>query len=430
MMIPEESSSSSSILSESKLGFDSAKSLPPECPLHWRVDIDLLMSAGLYDKVDNILKQQYYLQPNANGDGTDNEFDEWMNLVFSDAPVSHELCHEFHSSFKLKENLEDMNDKEFMTFKLGGRPHQMSLEDFTMCLTIYYPEDLREQHVRDYIMSGTRVSDAINDGFDAINVWKKFSSSSSWSHHNGDVDFMSIDMDDDDDVEFRLIHMLLARCIFHRTKDLDKVYLSDLWYMEQIRSKTQVNIPYCVAYYLKHFAVTTGGDGQRIICGGHFVSLIARHLGLFEYDVQTVGNDKLYCGLITCGQYRKAKIISVSVFGKNVTRFTPGIDELPDDDDNDVHYDDISEVEEENPVSRKKKKKKKNYGGICKILMARIVDHEEVEVTKKIIEDYVQKNQLSKNQLAEIDEHFAQIESQLHSVRSTIRDLAGTSLAT
>ncbi|XP_071741795.1 uncharacterized protein [Rutidosis leptorrhynchoides] len=269
-IISEKTEASSSTAAKSN---NSNPHLEFELRKHWRVDWEPLDFVGLYESVEGLLRQKY-------AHGNNNEFsyyDDWLELIHctDEYNVSKELCVEFYSSYKFKENVEGMNDEEFMRFELGGRPHQMSLKDFTSCLEIYSKERLSD----DYIWSGVKISTHALKRFDPNTVWKNFSSSNSWSDpalDNG-CDFTNNSVLSIDKVEFRLIHMFLTHTIFYRTQDRDKVYLSDLWYLEQIRSKTtHVNIPYCVAYYLYHFATAD----KKTMCGGHFVTLIARHLGV------------------------------------------------------------------------------------------------------------------------------------------------------
>ncbi|XP_071700762.1 uncharacterized protein [Rutidosis leptorrhynchoides] len=267
--------------------------------VNWDVDWELLSEVGLYMTVEELLRQRYEKpQPNGNNNYC---YRDWKELVNKDAYIFPELCLEFHSTYSLKEEPEDMNDKDFMRFRLGGKDRRMSLAEFTGCLKIYSPKRMDEQHFNDYIWSGARVSDIMNEeAFDPNSVWKEFGSSSSWPPRDGNKFPSTIDLDD---INCRLLHMFLTLSIFHRAEDTDKVYLSDLWYLKQIRSKdTHVNIPYCVAYYLRHVAAA-----DNPICGGHFVTLIADH---FEVKLDESARFKKYpTGTISVKECEDAKVI-------------------------------------------------------------------------------------------------------------------------
>ncbi|XP_071701025.1 uncharacterized protein [Rutidosis leptorrhynchoides] len=218
-----------------------------------------------------------------------------------------------------------MSDKDFMRFRLGGNDRRMSLAEFTRCLEIYSPKQMDEQHFSDYIWSGARVSDIMNEkDFDPNSVWKEFnSSSSSWSwsprdHRDGNKFPSTIDMDD---IYCRLLHMVLTLNIFHRAEDTDKVYLSGMWYLKQIRSKTHVNIPYCVAYYLRHLAAA-----NNPICGGHFVTLIANHFGIKRDE--SVRFIKYPTGTISHIECRDANVIYLSSSG--IFLYDPAIKPPPE----------------------------------------------------------------------------------------------------
>ncbi|XP_071741796.1 uncharacterized protein [Rutidosis leptorrhynchoides] len=148
-IISEKTEASSSTAAKSN---NSNPHLEFELRKHWRVDWEPLDFVGLYESVEGLLRQKY-------AHGNNNEFsyyDDWLELIHctDEYNVSKELCVEFYSSYKFKENVEGMNDEEFMRFELGGRPHQMSLKDFTSCLEIYSKERLSD----DYIWSGVKIS--------------------------------------------------------------------------------------------------------------------------------------------------------------------------------------------------------------------------------------------------------------------------------
>ncbi|XP_071705916.1 uncharacterized protein [Rutidosis leptorrhynchoides] len=275
----------------------------------WVVNWDPLIRNYLYIRCRGMLRQLYLSQ---NGNSIRSSYQDWDNLLDEDHnPIYQKLCWEFHSTYFLKENPESMDDKDFMRFRLGCVDRRMSLLDFTKCLKIYSPEEMGEKYFSDYIWSGARVSSAItpngeDDFFDASKVWEEFrkrssSVSSRWSNPEG----MSVL--DVDDVGLRFLHLVLTHSFTHRTEDTNKVTLSDLWFMKKIGSKhTRVCIPYCVAYYLKNWATGVVVDPNSPICGGHFVTLIAHHLGV---KCDPASELTLERRTISCRKYLEANVI-------------------------------------------------------------------------------------------------------------------------
>ncbi|XP_071706660.1 uncharacterized protein [Rutidosis leptorrhynchoides] len=304
----------------------------------WIVDWEPLTKECL-DSVLNSLLTQYY-RPYV---GKICFYEDWKELVVKHAelPIYPEVCREFHSTYKLKVKPNDMDDKEFMRFKLGGKVQRMSLMDFTRCLKIYTRKQMDEKHFRDYIWLGARVSDMNEDDYlykkadcgrgvsdmneddfhyyKADQFWEFISKSSGSTWSPGNVSCLDIDFE-----TLRLSHLVLTHNITHRTEDTDKVLLSDLWFLHKMMSiDKRVNIPYCVAYYLKHWA--TGVDRNSPICGGHYVTLIAHHLQV-KCDEEESLLDRRRS--ISVSEYNNAKLLTQEE-EKPKTEPSPSKQQLP-----------------------------------------------------------------------------------------------------
>ncbi|XP_071703536.1 uncharacterized protein [Rutidosis leptorrhynchoides] len=117
---------------------------------HWDLDMFTLKEVGIYKSLEERLRQHYYRSPNGS---VYRCYDDWEFLMYSDRKVFEKLCQEFHSSYDIKITPKDVDDDEFMTFKLGGEPRSMSLYEFSRVLGIYSEKEVDDDWdvFRDYI---------------------------------------------------------------------------------------------------------------------------------------------------------------------------------------------------------------------------------------------------------------------------------------
>lgn len=76
----------------------------------------------------------------------------------------------------------------------------------------------------------------------------------------------------------RLVHRLLAYSIAAWREGLEKVHKPDLFYLGSMVQGTLVNVPWLLANWMRKKA--TGTRDSSSICGGQYVTRLARRFGL------------------------------------------------------------------------------------------------------------------------------------------------------
>ncbi|GKB00630.1 hypothetical protein Tco_0828623, partial [Tanacetum coccineum] len=84
------------------------------------------------------------------------------------------------------------------------------------------------------------------------------------------------------DLVLRLSHRMMAHSIAGRSQALEKVTVTDLFYLRGL-DVGSVNIPYLLARYLRRFAA--GRKSGAHISGGQFVARLAEHFGLLTAKI-------------------------------------------------------------------------------------------------------------------------------------------------
>ena len=80
----------------------------------------------------------------------------------------------------------------------------------------------------------------------------------------------------------QVLHRILVQSILHRTSNVEFVYEEDLWVLHALEEKhplRHLNVAWVIVEHL-HRRSTVGT--KNYLCGGHFISRIARSLGLFN----------------------------------------------------------------------------------------------------------------------------------------------------
>ncbi|GJZ05645.1 hypothetical protein Tco_0539438 [Tanacetum coccineum] len=154
----------------------------------------------------------------------------WRRLFDIRGPLVHELILEFFSTFRFEEAILDLDTAGALQFQLGGIPDKGDLRDYWIGI----------------LFAGDFLSTA--PSYTAIH-----------------------------DPILRLCHRLIACSIVGRSQALEKVIVTNLFYLRGM-DVGSVNVPYLLARYLRLFA--TERKIRAYISGGQFVARLAEHFGL------------------------------------------------------------------------------------------------------------------------------------------------------
>ncbi|GKF19467.1 hypothetical protein Tco_0068105, partial [Tanacetum coccineum] len=90
---------------------------------------------------------------------------EMQSLAFNiNEPIYAELCHEFYSSYEFDEVCADdeLQTKNIIKFRLGGRAHSLTLLEFAHRLGLYHTDELEEDGFNVYFEGGLRSDEHFN----------------------------------------------------------------------------------------------------------------------------------------------------------------------------------------------------------------------------------------------------------------------------
>ncbi|GJW22103.1 hypothetical protein Tco_0032725 [Tanacetum coccineum] len=158
----------------------------------------------------------------------------WRRLFYIRGPLVHKLIQEFFSTFSFGEAMTDLDTAEALQFYTRQIPDKGDLRDYW--IGISYAGDLLGT-----TLSYTSIRDSI----------------------------------------LRLCHRLIACSIARRSQALEKVIVTDLFYLRGM-DVGSVNVPYLLARYLRLFA--SGRKPGAMISGGQFVARLADHFGLLAKE--------------------------------------------------------------------------------------------------------------------------------------------------
>ncbi|GJQ94278.1 hypothetical protein Tco_0005417 [Tanacetum coccineum] len=100
-------------------------------------------------------------------------FVAWIRAFNINEPIYAELCHEFYSTYEFDEVCADdeLQTKNIIKFRLGGRAHNLTLLEFAQRLGLYQVVKLEEEGFNVYFEGGLRN----DDNFNAQDYWLSIS---------------------------------------------------------------------------------------------------------------------------------------------------------------------------------------------------------------------------------------------------------------
>ncbi|GJV94083.1 hypothetical protein Tco_1541896 [Tanacetum coccineum] len=178
----------------------------------------------------------------------------WMRLFDIRGPLVHELILEFFSTFRFGEAVTDLDTLGALQFQLRGARHRLSWRQFIVGLGLHTGEEMESSGFARYWAESAR---QIPDKANIRDYWIGISSAR---------DFLGITPSYTAirDSIFRLCHRLIACSIFGRSQALEKVTVTDLFYLRGM-DVSSVNIPYLLARYLRLF--DAGRKSEALISG-------------------------------------------------------------------------------------------------------------------------------------------------------------------
>ncbi|GJX52622.1 hypothetical protein Tco_0280991 [Tanacetum coccineum] len=196
----------------------------------------------------------------------------WRRLFDTRGPLVWELILEFLSTLRFGEVLLDLDAPDTIQFQLGGARRRLSWRQFILALGLHTREEIESPGFARYLSESERMIPGKGDLHDY------------WRYISTDEDFLgpppsyTLIMD----LVLRLCHRMMAHNIAERSQALEKVTMTDLFYLRGL-DVGSVNIPYLLARYMRRFAA--GRKSEAHISGGQFVARLAEHFGILTAEI-------------------------------------------------------------------------------------------------------------------------------------------------
>ncbi|GJU41692.1 hypothetical protein Tco_1194649 [Tanacetum coccineum] len=182
----------------------------------------------------------------------------WRRLFDIKDLLVHKLILEFYSTFRFGQAILDLDTPGALQFQLGGARRRMSWREFILALGLHTDEEMQTAGFDAYWAGSAR---QIPDKGDLRDYWMGISSAG---------DFLSTAPSYTGiwDPVLRLYHRLIACSIAERSQALEKVTVTDLFYLRGM-DVDSVNHLYLLARYLRLF--TAGRKSKAHISRGQFI---------------------------------------------------------------------------------------------------------------------------------------------------------------
>ncbi|GJT03582.1 hypothetical protein Tco_0824751 [Tanacetum coccineum] len=101
----------------------------------------------------------------------------------------------------------------------------------------------------------------------------------------------------------RIVHRLIVGALVHRTGSKEKCQKKELWIMSALEERRFINVAWVIAEYLCKSA--PGIKENSVICGGHYVTKIAKSLGYLVYGEVEKCSKPIECEKWTTKMFEK-----------------------------------------------------------------------------------------------------------------------------
>lgn len=169
--------------------------------------------------------------------------------------------------FERKVNLRNIMNEICIWFRLCGRHHAYTLPDFAVALGLYEQHEIHHILFEIHFLRLKRFE-------------KECPSVLAYRNRVGDPSCVRRNSSTLRNPSLRILHKLIVWGTFHRKESRDKCQKSDLWLMELLEELKDGNAAWIIAEYLSRRA--PGIKDKSDICGGHYVTRLAKNLGYFN----------------------------------------------------------------------------------------------------------------------------------------------------
>ncbi|GJV93996.1 hypothetical protein Tco_1541809 [Tanacetum coccineum] len=219
--------------------------------------------------------------------GYDGEIDDMLRLRLHKAKSDEEIFTSFYSTYEFDEVCVDdeLQTKEIIKFRLGGRAHSLTLLEFAHRLGLYHADELKEDSFNVYFEGGLHSDEHFNTQDYWLSISREENLGLSRSHTSTIRNPI-----------LRVIHKMITYGLCQRMTGYDKIQKNDLWLLSMFDARHQngyANVAWVIARWIKRKRAGTQKESQ--ICCGQFISKIARKCWVLTEDVVRSLSALIYC---------------------------------------------------------------------------------------------------------------------------------------
>ncbi|GJT92600.1 hypothetical protein Tco_1081445 [Tanacetum coccineum] len=169
----------------------------------------------------------------------------WIRDFNIKEPIYAELYHVFYSTYEFDEVCADdeLQSKEKIKFRLGGRAHNLTLLEFAHRFGLYHADELEEDGFDVYFQGGLRSDDNFNAQEYWLSISREESLGLSWSYASTIRNPI-----------LRVVHKMITYGLCQRTTGYDKIHKNDLWLLSMFDARYQngyANVAWLIARWMK-----------------------------------------------------------------------------------------------------------------------------------------------------------------------------------
>lgn len=263
-----------------------------QCLVPRVIDWDLFDECECEDELRSMMRTSYVYP----GDGDSFNDLSWERAFSVNEEVYREWCMEFFSTmyFERKVNVRNLMSEICIWFRLCGRDHAYTLPAFGVALGLYEPHEVNHRLFETHFSRLRRFE-------------KDYPSIPAYWNQVGDPSCARRNASTIRNPLMRILHKLIVTGPFNRFGSRDKCQKPDLWIMKLLEETKDGNAIWQVAEYLSRRA--PGIKSNSNICGGHFVTRLAKNLGYYVDEE-----------LAKCGEPKYSETWTAKGFGNALNR--------------------------------------------------------------------------------------------------------------
>ncbi|GJW57691.1 retrovirus-related pol polyprotein from transposon TNT 1-94 [Tanacetum coccineum] len=240
-------------------------------------DWTLFYSYNFDETLKNKMKFEYI-----HSDGDVLKDYSWERALSISGDVYPEWCLKFFSTMYFNKGVErtKLMIEKCIWFSLCGHEQVLTLPQFTVLLRLYEEDELKH-HLFAIHFTKLEVDDKL---FNHDAYWQQIGTPTSTNPRTSLIK----------EPLMRIVHRLLVGSLVHRVGSKERCQKRDLWLMSALDESRGIDLAWVIAEHL--FKHAPGLKENSLICGGHYVTEIAKSLGYLADEEVSKCLEPIECG--------------------------------------------------------------------------------------------------------------------------------------